>query len=82
MVSFGIDPKSFEYYNRNFLVGRMLAIGENAVFDGRGRTARLDLKYEGTDAEYNQPSVNLLWKIFVSHLRTLVIRANDIQVEM
>ena len=82
LVSFGIDPKSFEYYNRNFLVGRMLAIGENAVFDGRGRTARLDLKYEGTDADYNQPSVNLLWKIFVSHLRTLVIRANDIQVEM
>ena len=82
LMSFGIEPKSFEYYNKNFLVGRMLAIGENAVFDGRGRTARLDLKYEGTDAGYNVPSVNTLWKIFVSHLRTLTIKANDIQVEM
>ena len=60
----------------------MLAIGDNAVFDGRGRTARLDLKYEGTDADYNVPSVNTLWKIFVYHLRTLTIKANDIQVEM
>tara|TARA_R110002074_G_scaffold37348_6_gene101390 strand:- start:421 stop:2202 length:1782 start_codon:yes stop_codon:yes gene_type:complete len=82
LVSFGIDVKSFEYYNRNFLVGRMLAIGNNAVFDGRGRTARLDLKYDGTEAGYNEPSVNLLWKVFVSHIRTLVIKANDIQVEM
>jgi hypothetical protein len=82
LMSFGIEPKSFEYYNKNFLLGRMLAIGENAVFDGRGRTARLDLKYEGTDAEYNVPSVNILWKIFVSHLRTMVIKANDVHVEM
>tara|TARA_B100001094_G_C18196316_1_gene811477 strand:+ start:3821 stop:5614 length:1794 start_codon:yes stop_codon:yes gene_type:complete len=82
LVSFGIEPKSFEYYNRNFLVGRMLAIGDNAVFDGRGRTARLDCKYDGTDTGYNTPSVNLLWKIFVSHLRTLVIKSNNISVEM
>lgn len=82
LQSFGIEPKSFDYYNKNFLVGRMLAIGDNAVFDGRGRTARLDLKYEGTDADYNVPSVNTLWKIFVYHLRTLTIKANDIQVSM
>tara|TARA_Y100001972_G_scaffold125157_1_gene175793 strand:- start:453 stop:2225 length:1773 start_codon:yes stop_codon:yes gene_type:complete len=82
LISFGIEPKSFENYNRNFVVGRMLAMGENAVFDGRGRTARLDLKYEGTDADYNVPSVNTLWKIFVYHLRTLTIKANDIMVEM
>ena len=82
LLSFGIEPKSFEYYNKNFLVGRMLAMGENAVFDGRGRTARLDLKYEGTEADYNVPSVNTLWKIFVYHLRTLTIKANDIMVEM
>ena len=60
----------------------MLAIGNNAVFDVRGRTARLDLKYDGTEVGYNEPSVNLLWKVFVSHIRTLVIKANDIQVEM
>ena len=82
LVSFGIEPKSFEYYNRNFLVGRMLAIGDNAVFDGRGRTARLDCKYDGTDAGFDDPSVNLLWKIFVAHMRTLVVKANDVSVEM
>ena len=82
LVSFGIEPTSFEYYNRNFVVGRMLAIGSNAVFDGRGRTARLDLKYEGTTANVDAPSVNLLWKIFISHIRTLEIKSNDIQVLM
>ena len=82
LVSFGIEPTSFEYYNRNFVVGRMLSIGSNAVFDGRGRTARLDLKYEGTTADEDAPSVNLLWKIFISHIRTLEIKSNDIQVLM
>ena len=82
LVSFGIEPNSFEYYNRNFLVGRMLAIGSNAVFDGRGRTARLDLKYEGTETGFDTPSVNLLWKIFVYHLRTLEIKANNVEVLM
>lgn len=82
LVSFGIEPTSFEYYNRNFVVGRMLAIGSNAVFDGRGRTARLDLKYEGTTADVDQPSVNILWKIFTAHIRTLEIKSNDIQVLM
>ena len=82
LVSFGISPKSFEYYNRNFIIGRMLTLGENAVFDGRGRTCRLDLKYEGTTDKVDEPSVNLLWKIFVSHLRTLTIKGDTIAVEI
>jgi hypothetical protein len=82
LVSFGIEPTSFEYYNRNFVIGRMLAIGSNAVFDGRGRSARLDLKYEGSTADEDAPSVNLLWKIFISHIRTLEIKSNNIDVLM
>ena len=82
LVSFGIPPRSLEYYNRNFLIGRMLTLGENAVFDGRGRTARLDCKYEGTTEDVDEPSVNLLWKIFISHLRTLTIKGDSIAVEV
>ena len=81
LVSAGISVQSFSEYNRNFVIGRMLAHSDNAVFDGRGRTCRLNLRYEGTTVA-TQPSVNLLWKNFIFHLRKLVIRGDTIMVEV
>ena len=81
LVSAGISVQSFTEYNRNFVIGRMLAHSDNAVFDGRGRTCRLNLKYEGTTTA-TQPSVNLLWKNFIFHLRKLVIKGDTIMVEV
>jgi hypothetical protein len=78
LSSAGIDVNSFEDYNRNFVVSRMLALGENAVFDGRGRSCRLNCKYEGSVVG----NVNLLWKNFIAHHRKLVIKGNDISVEV
>ncbi len=81
LVSAGISVQNFSEYNRNFVIGRMLAHSDNAVFDGRGRTCRLNLKYEGTTAD-TQPSVNCLWKNFIFHLRKLVIKGDTIMVEV
>ena len=76
LVAAGIPVNSFSEYQRNFVVTRMLAMGENAVFDGRGRTARLNCRYD-TEATHN-----MLWKNFVFHIRKLVIKGDNIHVEV
>ena len=81
LVTAGIKVQNFSEYNRNFVVGRMLAHSEDAVFDGRGRSCRLNVRYEGLTAE-TQPSVNMLWKNFIFHLRKLVIKGDTIMVEV
>ena len=82
LLSFGIPVNSFEEYASNFVVGRVLAIGEENVFDGRGRTARLNCRYEGTTDNVDKPSVNLLWKNFIRHIRTLSIKSGNVEVMM
>ena len=81
LVSAGIHVKNFSEYNRNFVIGRMLAHSSDAVFDGRGRSCRLNVRYEGLTAA-TQPSVNMLWKNFIFHLRKLVIKGDTIMVEV
>ena len=74
LLSFDIPVNSFEEYAKNFVVGRVLAIGQDAVFDGRGKTARLNCQYQGGTANVDAPSVNLLWKIFTRHIKTLILK--------
>lgn len=82
LLSFDIPVNSFEEYAKNFVVGRVLAIGQDAVFDGRGKTARLNCQYQGGTANVDAPSVNLLWKIFTRHIKTLVIKGGNVAVEV
>ena len=82
LLSFDIPVNSFEEYAKNFVVGRVLAIGQDAVFDGRGKTARLNCQYQGTTANVDAPSVNLLWKIFTRHVKTLIIKGGSVAVEV
>jgi|DEB0MinimDraft_4_1074332.scaffolds.fasta_scaffold00095_17 hypothetical protein len=81
LLSCGIPANSFEEYASNFVIARQLAIGSKAVFDGRGKTARLNCKFEGTTDDQDKPSVNTLWKLFVKHTKTLVIKGDNIMVE-
>ena len=82
LLSFDIPVNSFEEYARNFVVGRVLAIGQDAVFDGRGKTARLNCQYQGTTSDQDKPSVNLLWKIFTRHIKTLILKGGNVSVEV
>jgi len=82
LLSFDIPVNSFEEYARNFVVGRVLAIGQDAVFDGRGKTARLNCQYLGSVTDQDKPSVNLLWKIFTRHVKTLVLKGGNVSVEV
>lgn len=81
LLAGGVVTNSFEEYARNFCISRVLAIGEDAVYDGRGKTARLNCSYEGTTEGQDKPSVNMLWKIFIKHHKRLVIKGDSIMVE-
>lgn len=73
-----IEPLSFRAFRDNFFIGRALALGQNAVYDARGKDFNLQVEYTGA----TPPSKNHLWMNFVAHLRRLVIRQGGIQVEV
>ena len=73
-----IEPLSFRAFRDNFFIGRALSLGQNAVYDARGKDFNLQVEYTGATG----PSKNHLWMNFVAHLRRLVIRQGGIQVEV
>ena len=71
-----IEPLSFRAFRDNFFIGRALALGQNAVYDARGKDFNLQVEYTGASA----PSKNHLWMNFVSHIRRLVIKNGSLDV--
>ncbi len=69
------QPLSFADYRNNFLIGRALTLSTNTIFDGRGKDCRLNVRYEGS-----APQKDKLWKIFTHHIKTVMIKGDDIQV--
>ena len=70
-----IDVRSFRKYNRNFLIGRALALGEG-VYDTRGKDFNLQLEYTGSVPQ----QVNKLWNCYCAHIRGLQISGENINV--
>jgi hypothetical protein len=73
----GIRPLSFKMFNRNACIGRALSL-QDGVYDTRNRDFNLQVSYEKTDA----PNKNKLWHNFVHHIRRLVVRGNQISLEI
>jgi len=73
-----IEPLSFRAFRDNFFIGRALALGQNAVYDARGKDFNLQVEYTGATA----PSKNHLWMNFVAHIRRLVIRQGSMEVQV
>ncbi len=76
LLGAGIVPLSFKDYKKNFILGRVLAMDQNTVYDGRGVDTRLLLDYGGTQAD-----VQMLWCHFIYHIKTLQIRGEGLQIE-
>ena len=72
----GIRPLSFRKLHENAFLGRALAL-QDGVYDTRGRDFNLQCEYQGTT-----PIKNKLWMNWVAHIRRMVIRGNNISVEM
>ena len=73
----GIDPLSFEAYKRNFFVGRALSL-QNGVYDARGKDFNLQVEYQETTA----PTKQKLWNCWVAHLRRIVVKGENIALEV
>lgn len=88
LMGAGHEPMSFASYRKNFCIGRVLAMDENTVYDGRGVDTRLLLRYEettggakvGGSANNGAPERNTLWKNFVYHIKTISIKGDGITV--
>lgn len=73
----GIEPLSFRAYQENFFIGRALSL-QNGVYDARGRDFNLQVEYTDTLA----PTKNHLWMCFVAHIRRIVVRGEQISIEV
>jgi hypothetical protein len=73
--SHNTPPRSVASFRSNFLVGRSLTLDENTVYNGIGKDMRLLVRYEGTAPEHNK-----LWKNFISHIKTVSIQGDSINV--
>ena len=77
LVMGGITPYSLMPFRKNFVVGRALSL-QSGVYDARGKDFQLQLEYTGTGAQV--PEFNKLWNCWVSHIRTIQIRGDSIQL--
>ena len=73
----GIDPLSFESFQRNFFIGRALS-SSSGVYDARGRDFNLQVEYQ----EATAPTKAKLWNVWVAHLRRIVVRGDSIALEV
>ena len=73
----GIDPLSFEAYKKNFFIGRALSL-QNGVYDARGKDFNLQVEYQESTA----PTKGKLWNCWVAHLRRIVVRGDQIALEV
>jgi hypothetical protein len=71
----GIEPRSFKRFNKNFVIGRALSLGDG-VYDTRGKDFNLQLEYTGATA----PAKNKLWNCYCAHIRGLQISGENINV--
>jgi hypothetical protein len=72
----GIRPLSFKKLHENAFLGRALAL-QDGVYDTRNRDFNLQCEFQG-----DTPIKNKLWHNWVAHIRRMVIRGNNISVEM
>lgn len=72
-----IDPLSFTKYQENYFIGRALSLS-SGTYDARGKDFSLQVEYQESQA----PTKPKLWNCFVSHLRRIVVRGDQIALEV
>ena len=81
----GIRPLSFRDLHENWFIGRALSL-QDGVYDARGKDFNLQLAYEGastTNPNTNKaPTRNKLWCNYCAHIRRMVVRGNQISLEV
>jgi hypothetical protein len=82
-----IRPLSFRDIHKNAFIGRALSL-QDGVYDARNKDFNLQLSYEGAAVtvapvtDNRAPTKNKLWNNYVAHLRRLVVKGNQISLEV
>ncbi len=77
----GIKPLSFRKYQSNAVIGRALSL-QDGTYNTVGKDFNLQINYQESAADGLSPVKNKLWMNFVHHIRRLVIKGNQISVEV
>ena len=81
----GIRPLSFRDLHENWFIGRALSL-QDGVYDARNKDFNLQLAYEGastTDPNTSKaPTRNKLWNNYCCHIRRMVVKGNQIALEV
>ena len=70
-----IQPTSFRHFNQNFCLGRAFAL-QGGSMDARGKNIDVQISYSGT------PSHNKLWHMWAAHIKSIIVKQNDISVQV
>jgi len=70
-----ITGHSMAEFNKNFIIGRALALGDG-VYDARNKDFSLQINYN----EATAPTKNKLWLSYVYHIRRIEVSGESVQV--
>ena len=70
----GIQPTSFRHFAQNFCLGRALAL-QGGSFDARGKNIDVQISY-------GAPSENKLWNMWAAHIKSIIVKQNDVSVQV
>jgi len=77
LSSAGIPALSFYNFQKNFFIGRSFALGDNSA-DLRNKDFNIQVNYRETLA----PEFPKMWNCYVAHIRRIVVRGEDVMVEV
>jgi hypothetical protein len=73
----GITPGCMREFASNFIVPRALSL-QGGSYDTRSKDFQLQVSYRETTG----PQLNKLWHIFVSHIRSIVVKQGNLSVQV
>jgi hypothetical protein len=70
-----IQPTSFRHFAQNFCLGRALAL-QGGSMDTRGKNIDVQISYTDSAAK------NKLWHMWAAHIKSIIVKQNDISVQV
>jgi hypothetical protein len=69
-----IQPTSFRNFSQAFCLGRAFAL-QGGSMDTRGKNVDVQISYDS-------PAVNKLWHMWTAHIKSIIVKQNDVSVQI
>ena len=69
-----IQPTSFRHFSQAFCLGRAFAL-QGGSMDTRGKNVDVQISYDS-------PAVNKLWHMWTAHIKSIIVKQNDVSVQI